>query len=883
MFSSIGGSLGAIAFASMIGGGRSLALTAGMVALTFAVAVTTSVKRSRSTRSRRLATHAQYTEHLADIEQRLAESEVAQRRRETVAHPPPHTMQQVVEDQRRVWERLPHHPDFATLRVGYGSAVPDLVPVLATGGHRDAAPGPLESARAIERRWQTVSRVPIAVDLAGIRCLAIVGEPSGTSDIVRSIVCRLAVFRSPTDLAITLNTEGASDRWDWVKWLPHTRSRGDERWWSTSADEMTEHLSSIVEHGRERHDGSPEPRIERIMLVDHYRPGTRRARVVDAALHAHGHAPTLVIVQVDRPEETPMSADATLTVGDHDATFRRLDGSGPEIRGFAPDGIDRDTAERIARMLAPFRTDGRATRDPTAEPASLAGLIGDRSIRLGESGPLRTPIGLEPSGEPVWLDLREAAAGGMGPHGMLIGATGSGKSELLRTVVTGLASTANPTQLNFVFIDFKGGATFREFDRLPHTAGIVTNLGASSHLVDRMRRSLVAELTRRQTILDAVGADRVDRYRELRRADAHLEPLPNLVVVVDEFGELLTAHPELDDMFVSIGRTGRSLGIHLLVSGQRIDEGRMRRLDGHLRYRICLRTFTPEESIAVIGSRSSFDLPAEPGHGHLSVDASMTRFRGALIDGHGQTAIPSLPLRWLRHCRELRRGTRPRREADGAHRHSVDRRRGHGRPSRQKNLGRPAARSIDAHRSGNRRSTASGDRPHRYPGHPATHCRRRRLHRGIGPSGDRGATTERGVVAHRETDLLACGRPLPRRVGHPRDRPRRRGSPTARTVAPRRVDLRSGRLRRHRRPLGGGCSPDRSLSVDVPACPGRDDVRLHRRMGLRRSHPGHRSGPTRVRHRLPGVARRHPPRARSAAMVGSGVCAPRERSRVDSS
>ena len=243
------------------------------------------------------------------------------------------------------------------------------------------------------------------------------------------------------------------------------------------------------------------------------------------------------------------------------------------------------------------------------------------------------PVGVTVRGDPVLLDLKEAAEDGIGPHGLVVGATGSGKSELLRTVVAGLAATHPPDQLAFVLVDFKGGAAFANLAPLPQVAGLITNLQSDLSMVDRALAALQGELARRQRLLHLAGNQPDLRAYTARRAtDPRLEPLPWLLIVVDEFGELLTARPEFLDLFSAIGRVGRSLGMHLLLASQRLDEGRLRGLDSHLRFRICLRTFSAAESTAVLGVPDAYHLPAAPGSALIKVDASSpVPFTAALV------------------------------------------------------------------------------------------------------------------------------------------------------------------------------------------------------------------------------------------------------------
>lgn len=299
-------------------------------------------------------------------------------------------------------------------------------------------------------------------------------------------------------------------------------------------------------------------------------------------------------------------------------------------------------AETIARGLAPLRLDAKEGVKDLSETVRLTELLGVESASELEPstawsgdpafGLLRMPIGDRIDGHPVFLDLKEAAQGGMGPHGLIVGATGSGKSELLRTIVTALAATHDPDVLNFVFVDFKGGASFAELARLPHCAGMITNLEQDLTLVDRMQAALFGEQERRQRMLREAGnVDNIRQYRKRREADSSLPPMPYLLVIVDEFGELLTNRPDFLELFVTLGRVGRSIGMHLLLATQRLDEGRIRGLEGHLRYRLCLRTFSPEESAAVLGSQDAFHLPPYPGVGYLKVDSGTELFKVALV------------------------------------------------------------------------------------------------------------------------------------------------------------------------------------------------------------------------------------------------------------
>ncbi|MCB0926751.1 MAG: type VII secretion protein EccCb [Mycolicibacterium insubricum] len=300
----------------------------------------------------------------------------------------------------------------------------------------------------------------------------------------------------------------------------------------------------------------------------------------------------------------------TLELVDNRLTTR---GFGLCATALEPDRLDEASAAECARRLAAVH-----------RPAGPA-----------DTGDLRVRLGLGESGTPVYLDIKEAAHGGMGPHGLCVGATGSGKSELLRTVALGMIAAHPPEELNLALVDFKGGATFLGLDRTNHVAAVITNLADEAALVDRMAEALTGEIARRQQLLRAAGnLAGITEYRRARATGAPLPPLPVLFLIIDEFSELLIQHPEFAEVFAAIGRLGRSLGMHLLLATQRLDEGRLRGLETHLSYRICLKTLSATESRAVLGTPAAYELPAVPGAAYLKVgSADPVAFRCDYVSG----------------------------------------------------------------------------------------------------------------------------------------------------------------------------------------------------------------------------------------------------------
>lgn len=258
---------------------------------------------------------------------------------------------------------------------------------------------------------------------------------------------------------------------------------------------------------------------------------------------------------------------------------------------------------------------------------------------------LRVAIGVTPTGDTVELDLKPAAAGGMGPHGLMVGATGSGKSTLLKNIVAGLALDHPPDSLNFLLISAKGGDAFDGLGGLPHVSAIVPNLEADLPLIDRLSETIAGEANRRQELLRSTGSfANIDDYESARAVGVQLDPLPSLLIIVDEFVEILSQRPAFADALVMIGRLGRSLGLHLLLATQRFDGYRMGGLEAHLAYRIALQTFSANESRVVLGVPDAYHLPRIPGSGYLKHDhTELVRFRAAYVSrpergGRGEDA-----------------------------------------------------------------------------------------------------------------------------------------------------------------------------------------------------------------------------------------------------
>lgn len=606
-----------------------------------------------------------YQRYLSALRQQVRDVAEQQRAALLAAAPDPADLWTFVGGPR-MWERRRSDQDFGRVRVGVGPqrlATPLRAP--QTAPLEDLDPVSSTALRHFIRTYSTVGALPVASSLRSFAHVEVTGARERVLDLARALVCGLATFHAPGDLRIAFCV--ADDRvgdWDWAKWLPHTQdpqradAAGPARLVAANLDDLAAMLGPELGErpAFTRRDGLGYDATHIVVVVD----GGRTYGNTQLAPPGGRHGVTVI----DVGHEIPTPTVSPVRLGLHVAGDRlgMVTENGMSLLGEA-DRLDRASAESLARLLAPHYTVSPARgAAPLASTFGLSDLLGigdprdtDPSVTWRRRAPrerLRVPLGVDPDGGTVELDLKESAEGGMGPHGLVIGATGSGKSELLRTLVTGLAVTHSTESVNFALIDFKGGATFAGLGALPHTCAVITNLADDLALVDRMADALRGEMMRRQELLHAAGNfASVRDYERARAAGAQLAPLPSLLVIIDEFSELLSSRPEFIDLFVMIGRLGRSLAIHLLLASQRLEEGRLRGLDSHLSYRVGLRTFSAAESRAVLGVPDAYELPPVPGSAYLKVDTStLMRFKAAYVSGE------------LPHRRHAERGASTRRQ-----------------------------------------------------------------------------------------------------------------------------------------------------------------------------------------------------------------------------
>lgn len=541
----------------------------------------------------------------------------------------------------RLWERGQTDADFLHLRAGTAT-LPSLSTIAVAAGGSDALRGPLLQ---IPARYATVADVPLPLTVPTLGGVGVCGPEHLAAGFCRWLVLQAASLHSPADLAIAglLDADG-SDDWAFLKWLPHTRLaaspiRGPHL--AASGRDQYDLLARIYDVMNER--------VEQAMHQhDAIRNGPAVLVVVDgdialdrAQIHAlleQGPSVGIFFVWLagdERDLPRPCGAVVALAAkGNLGTAAVRWSASGREIDGIIAESVGARAAVDWARVLAPVVDTSRRSSAAADLPdtVTLLQMMGGESLvtdpaaivsHWSQGLPLRAPVGMGTEGA-FSVDLRID-----GPHALIAGTTGAGKSEFLQTWLASLALAHSPQTVNFLLVDYKGGSAFLDCATLPHCVGLVTNL--DHHLVHRALISLKAELVFRETVLDRF---RAKDMRELERNHPD-EALPSLVIVIDEFATLAKEVPEFVDGVVDIARLGRSLGVHLVLATQRPADAISENIRANTNLRVALRVANDGESTDVIGAKDAARIGRDrPGRAYARVGhRELVPFQSAYVGG----------------------------------------------------------------------------------------------------------------------------------------------------------------------------------------------------------------------------------------------------------
>ncbi len=599
-------------------------------------------KQGKRTYKQQLADYKDKSARIeADAEQAIVDERLARR----LEAPDPALVLLVANGPRsRLWERRRTDPDYLSVRVGVGD-LPSEVTV--------EDPEQLEHRRTVVR---TAYDVPVTVPLAERGVLGVAGRGDLPRRLGAWAVAQLAVLQSPRDTWVYVLTDAdGAPAWDWLRWLPHARPQlGQDTVATLGVDTETcarrvAELTALLASRKAALAGSrgavlDEPDV--VVVLD----GARRLRSLPGvvALLKEGPPHGIHAICLDADERLlPEEATAVVVETAHGVTLRQQRVT--VVDEVTPDLVEAPWLHRVARALAPLRDISGGDDDailPTAcrltevmhlEPPT-ADLVGARWTVSPRS--TEAVIGVSLDG-PFSLDLRRD-----GPHGLVAGTTGAGKSELLQSLVASLAVSNRPDGMTFVLVDYKGGAAFKDCVELPHTVGMVTDL--DTHLVERALVSLGAELTRREHLLAEAGAKDIEDYVDLMVKRPELPGMPRLLIVIDEFASLARELPDFVTGLVNIAQRGRSLGIHLILATQRPGGVVSPEIRANTNLRIALRVTDSSESADVIDAPDAASIAkSTPGRAYVRLGASsLVPFQSGRVGGRRPGAAGPAGLPW---------------------------------------------------------------------------------------------------------------------------------------------------------------------------------------------------------------------------------------------
>jgi DNA segregation ATPase FtsK/SpoIIIE, S-DNA-T family len=609
------------------------------------------------------AERADYLRYLSVVRDNIRTQAAAQRAAAEWSHPDPAELS-AIPGSRRQWERDPQDGDFLVVRAGVHSAALDTaLRVNDTADEVDLEPVSHSALRSLLDTQRTVHEVPTGIDLTKLSRITVLGDDDEVRGALRAWVAQAVTWHDPTVLGIAVATPDLeSPDWSWLKWLPHVDipaeadGVGPARYLSTKPDELVALLGTTLSDRPAFAAGSTDALRHLLIIVD-----DSDFDLAASPLAAGRAGVTVVYRSTTAPHREQYSDPERPILRLTDGAIERWQTGGWQGYIDSADSLGVDDTVHIARRLS--RWDSNPThsglQSSATRGATFTTLLGiPDASRLDvptmwaprhRDDELRVPIGVTATGEPLMFDLKDEAEGGMGPHGLMIGMTGAGKSQTLMSILLSLLTTHSADRLIVIYADFKGEAGADIFRNFPQVVAVISNMAEKKSLADRFADTLRGEVARREIMLREAGRkvqgsafNSVTEYENARDSGAagatDLPPIPTLFVVADEFTLMLADHPEYAELFDYVARKGRSFRIHILFASQTLDVGRIKDIDKNTSYRIGLKVASPAVSRSIIGVEDAYHLEAGKEHkgvGFLvpAPGAAPIKFRSTYVDG----------------------------------------------------------------------------------------------------------------------------------------------------------------------------------------------------------------------------------------------------------
>jgi DNA segregation ATPase FtsK/SpoIIIE, S-DNA-T family len=611
---------------------RSLVFTLPMAATTVIISLTNYFNQLRNYKKREKKRLAKYTEIINRIDLDLDRIKTEQMSILLKTHPNlSESKQMAVERSRRLWERAHDDNDFLDTRVGIGKS-----PLCVNIKYQDSEINLDEDAlkdqpKNLYDKYCIVDEIPVAIPLYEACTLGVIGVRNEIIGIVRSIILQLASRHTYDEVKIiTVFPKTEENEWSWVKWLPHVWDENRKRRFisceSASTHEMLSIFNDILKKREntliQTKDENEEKFLPHFIIILADKLITENEAIMKILIQNNSLLGVSTIFAFDRLEYLPKNCRYILEIGNAVGALYEKKKSSKKV-SFIPDKMSKFEAEEFARALAPVRLKqmGASVDIPNSVPLLElfdVNNVEDLNINVKWANSetfksLAVPLGIRDGGEKMLLDLHEKYHG---PHGLIAGTTGSGKSELIQSFIISLAVNFHPYDVVFVLIDYKGGGMANLFEGMPHLVGTITNLDGNQ--ITRSLISIKSEIKKRQELLGEHKVNHIDGYQALYKQKKASKPLPHLIIIIDEFAELKSEQPEFMKQLVSAARVGRSLGVHLILATQKPSGVVDDQIWSNARFRMCLKVQGREDSNEVLKRPDAANIK-QPGRAYLQV------------------------------------------------------------------------------------------------------------------------------------------------------------------------------------------------------------------------------------------------------------------------
>lgn len=536
---------------------------------------------------------------------------------------PEQEYEMVIDFAGNLFERRIEDEDFLDVRLGVGAK--ESVKQLDYKPREKLEIDELaEVPMKVYEEFRLIDNAPIALKFAEANAVGVVGPPSKTYATMKNMVIDICTRQYESDVKILFVVEPENEPLiHWARNLPHVQNEDINSRNIVCDDEsknvLFEYLYKVLTYREADKDKKIDPRFV-IFVIDEC--GLKNHPLSKFIDKASSYGMTFVFFEPLK-EFLPLGCDHVVVLDKSENTGEVIASENDkEALSFTYTMIEDTTAAQMAEILAPVYCEEVSLEGTLTKSISLFEMfeiiaaddlnLKDRWARSAVHKSLAAPLGVSKN-KMIHLDLSDKAHG---PHGLVAGTTGSGKSEILQTYILSMATLFHPHEVGFVIIDFKGGGMVNQFRDLPHLIGAITNIDGRE--IDRSLKSIKAELKKRQKLFADADVNHINNYIRLYQTDKVSVPLPHLIIIVDEFAELKAEQPEFMKELISASRIGRSLGVHLILATQKPAGQVNEQIWSNSRFKLCLKVQSKEDSNEVLKSPLAAEIK-EPGRAYLQV------------------------------------------------------------------------------------------------------------------------------------------------------------------------------------------------------------------------------------------------------------------------